>query len=136
MLNYTRNEWRRCQNTLETSGKFVKPFLNLKAEGLMYLSNLGGLRVKLSPSNYTRNGWRRSNTTLETSGEDEKKKLETGGEDRKPHSKVEKTRKINSKRGGKMQNYTRNEWRRCKRTHKSNVWNYTFPGLLLSFSRP
>jgi hypothetical protein len=41
--NYTRNEWRRCQTTLETSGEDL---------------------------NYSRNEWRRCKTTLETSGED------------------------------------------------------------------
>ena len=40
---YTRNEWRRCKTTLETSGKDV---------------------------NYTRNEWKRSKTTLVSSGED------------------------------------------------------------------
>jgi hypothetical protein len=41
--NYTRNEWRRCETTLETLEKMW---------------------------NYTRNEWRRCDTTLEKSGED------------------------------------------------------------------
>ena len=54
MRNYTRNEWRRCEITLETSGEDAK---------------LHSKRVE-KMQNYTRNGWRRCKITLETSGED------------------------------------------------------------------
>ncbi len=54
--NYTRNEWRRCKTTLETSGEDVK---------------LHSKRVE-KMLNYARNEWGRCKTTLETSGEDVK----------------------------------------------------------------
>jgi hypothetical protein len=54
--NHTRNEWRRCKTTLDTSGEDAK---------------LHSKRVK-KMKNYTRDEWRRCKTTLETSGEDEK----------------------------------------------------------------
>ncbi len=55
--NNTRNEWRRCKTTLETSWKDVK--LHSKRVGKM--------------GHYTRNEWRRCKATLETSGEDNRK---------------------------------------------------------------
>jgi hypothetical protein len=54
ILNYTRNEWRRCKNTLKTSGENVK----------IHSKRVGKMRK------YTRNEWRRCKNTLETSGED------------------------------------------------------------------
>ena len=53
-VNYTRNEWRRCKTTLETSGEDAK----------LHSKRLG------KGHNYTRNEWRRCKTTLGTSGED------------------------------------------------------------------
>jgi hypothetical protein len=32
LSNYTRNEWRRCENKLETSGKNVKTTLETSGE--------------------------------------------------------------------------------------------------------
>jgi hypothetical protein len=54
--NYTRNGWRRCKTTLETSGEDAK--LHSKQVEKM--------------QNYTRNEWRRCKTTLEAGGEDVK----------------------------------------------------------------
>ncbi len=54
--NYTRNEWRRCRNTLETSGE----------DAGIHSKRVGKMRE------YTRNEWRRCGNTLETSGEDVK----------------------------------------------------------------
>ncbi len=51
MQNYTRNEWRRCETTLETGGEVVK--LHSKRVEEMW--------------NYTPNEWRSCKTTLETS---------------------------------------------------------------------
>jgi pyruvate/2-oxoglutarate dehydrogenase complex dihydrolipoamide dehydrogenase (E3) component len=48
---YTRNEWRRCTNTLETSGEDVQ--IHSKRVEEMY--------------KYTRNEWRSCTNTLETS---------------------------------------------------------------------
>ncbi len=99
MWNYTRNESRRCETTLETSGEDVK---------------LHSKRVK-KMWNYTRNEWRICETTLEKSLEDVKL-----------HSKrVEKMRKLHSKRVKKMWNYTRKEWRRLQglQMDSKNNWN-------------
>jgi hypothetical protein len=54
--NYTRNEWRTLQTTLQTSGEHYK---------------LHSKRVE-KITNYTRNEWRTLQTTLQTSGEDYK----------------------------------------------------------------
>jgi hypothetical protein len=51
---YTRNEWRRCETSLETSGEDEKPHSK---------------RVE-KMRNHTRNKWRRYLITLQTSGED------------------------------------------------------------------
>ncbi len=55
MQNYTRDQWRRCKITLETSGD----------------AKLHSKRVE-KMQNYTRDEWRRCKITLETSGEDAK----------------------------------------------------------------
>jgi hypothetical protein len=52
-LNYTRNEWRRCKTTPETSGE----------DGKLHSKRVEKIQ------NYTRNEWRRFKTTLESSAE-------------------------------------------------------------------
>ncbi len=98
MLNHTRNEWRRCQTTLRTSGEDVSgtPCLILMAHWLSWRDLSWSEEV-----NYTRFGWRRCKThsfrlenmqnTLVSSGEDVK--------------------------------HTRFEWRRCK-THSFRVYYF------------
>jgi hypothetical protein len=109
-VNYTRNEWRRCKTTLETSGEDAK----------LHSKRLG------KGHNYTRNEWRRCKTTLGTSGEDATltrnewergiTALGTSGEDATLHSK----------RVGKGHNYTRNEWERGITTLETSVFSQLF----------
>ncbi len=101
--NYTRNEWKRwklhSKRVVKTGPRRAGRLANVLCE---ILTNTG--------SKYS------GETTLETSGEDWnhnpnewrtlKSTLETGGEERKLHSK----------RVEKIEIYTRNEWRRCKYT--------------------
>ncbi len=73
--NYTRNEWRRCKTTLETSGEDVKITLETSGDDVKTTPQMSGEDVKTTPEmsgceNYTRNDWRRCKTTLETSVED------------------------------------------------------------------
>ncbi len=147
MQNYTRDEWGRCEITLETSGKDVSkmhqsniklPLITLrrstqlvKTETTLGTSGEDGKlhseRVE-KMENYTRNEWRKWKITLGTSGEDKKISLETSGEDKKisletsgEDKKISlgtsgEDAKFHSERVEKMENYTRNEWRRWKIT--------------------
>ncbi len=104
MQNYTRFEWRRCKNTLETSGED-------QAIGRLFPLFCLIIPFNIAYSNIT--------TTYLTQGETT---LETGGEDVKLHSK----------RVGKMWNYTRNEWGRCKTTLETSVKVQIFSGIKMS----
>ncbi len=64
-INYTRNEWRRCKTTLETSGEVWK-LHSKRVEKIWKLHSKPVWKFE----NHARNDWRRSKTTLETSGED------------------------------------------------------------------
>jgi hypothetical protein len=65
--NYTRNEWRRCETTLQTSEEDVKLHSKRVENMRKDTPNIWG-----RCEHYTRNGWRRYENTLETSGEDMK----------------------------------------------------------------
>ncbi len=83
--NYTPNEWRTNQNTLETSGflgllnwraSFSENILFQILQSHLYdneieVTKLHSKRVE-KMQNYTRDEWKRCKTTLETSGEDVK----------------------------------------------------------------
>ncbi len=89
MRNYTRDEWKRCETTLETSGDEVKTALETSGEDITHLkiNNFIELCLHTVASlftdtwNYTRNEWRRCKTTLKTSGKDIETTLKTSGED-------------------------------------------------------
>ncbi len=48
MWKYTRNEWRRCENTLETSGEDVKIHSNSSGEDMKIHSNSSGEDITYS----------------------------------------------------------------------------------------
>ena len=127
--NYTRNGWRRCENTLETSGEDQT---NLRGQIGIILGVGRGEFVEtlLKGKNNTRNEWRRCKTTLEASGED--KKLHSKRVERMFHffGRVIKESIIlvtniasestmlqtTLQTSGEDVNYTRNESRRFKST--------------------
>jgi hypothetical protein len=86
MRDCTRNEWRRCEIALETSGEVLTLFFNVPidlARAFRMDKNIPSLLVP------------KKSSTLETSGKDEK---------------------LHSKRVGKIKDSTRNEWKRSKTT--------------------
>ncbi len=100
LWNYTRNEYSRYKNTLETSGKdsdytrfqVTNPALTVP-EALNYWY-FYTLRPDSIGKNTLETSGEDSKTTLETSGEDSKTTPETSREDAKIHSKrVGKTRR-------------------------------------------
>jgi hypothetical protein len=68
MQNYTRNEWRRCKITLETSGEYRVPLVNFSPSSLdlrpSQLATFSELKSSHSPLLVK--------ITLETSGKDVK----------------------------------------------------------------
>ncbi len=100
MWNHTRNEWRRCETTLETSGEDEKPHSKRVEKIQFYTRNECKIPTDvLANSLLNRRRKQKLSQTLKVSFT-----LETSEEDVKLHSK----------RVEKMWNSTPNEWRRCE----------------------
>ena len=128
--NYTRNEWKRCVITLETSEKDAK-LHSKRVEKIAF----SGIFQRYS-STYVNGAFSwslpavlRTKTSLVSGGEDWENTLVPSGEDGSPSSRADSffdfltgsffsgtltSLKIHSFRVEKMLSYTRNEWKSCK----------------------
>ncbi len=120
--NYTRFKWKTSETTIASSGEQMK----------LHSFPVG------NKWNYTRSEWGTSETSLASSGEDVPNFVPYGQRlavvDQRNMSCIRSSHftqsaggKLHSKRVEKMQNYTRNEWRRCKTTLETSekIINYT-----------
>ena len=128
MQNYTRFEWRICKITLVSSGEDSK-LHSFRVEKIQNYTRFEWRRYRSISIGLTTSLWnwgcrywslifvsKRSLTVPETT-------LETGGEDWKLHSK----------RVGKIENYTRNEWGRNEYKVSPSNFAVTIWGLYETF---
>ncbi len=124
MLNYTRNEWRRCKTTLETSGEDAKLHSKRVSSGVWFIQKNGvSLYVlKLVKGNFcTRFECEFPSSLLVSSvflGKRKHVSILTEAE-----NYVRVLRKIPEVKNDKVvimpekvKKYTRNEWRTCENT--------------------